>query len=136
MVSKFICVVLFVVTLATMIFSTTNMLDPQFLFLSDNPITGGIRLAIVASLLAVSFSKRVLKPPYRTILKTFSIFLAVFGFTSFFTNSMGWALYNYVMPLDSVLMLEAGIMFGLALLNSAEPVRNTQNENTLTESAA
>ena len=120
MVSKSICVVLFVVTLATMIFSTANMLDPQFLFLSDNPITGGIRLAIVVSLLAVSFSRRVLKPPFRAVLKTFSIFLVVFGLASFFTNSMGWALYNYVMPLDSILMVEAGIMFGWALLNAAE----------------
>lgn len=120
MASKFICVVLFILTLVTTIFSTANMLEPLFLFLSDNPITGGIRLAIVASLLAVSFTTRVLKPPFRVVLRTFSIFLVVFGLTSLFTNSMGWALYNYVMPLDSLLMLEAGILFGLAILNTAE----------------
>lgn len=119
MVSKAICVVLFILALATMIFSTADMLDPLFIFLSDNPITGGIRLAIVASLLAVSFTSRALKPPYRAVLKAFSIFLVVFGITTFFSNSMGWALYNYVMPLDSVLMTEAGIMFGLALLSTS-----------------
>lgn len=121
MVSKFICVALFIAVVATMILSTTNMHDPLFMFLSDNPITGGIRLAIVASLLAMSFSNRVLKPPFRVVLKAFSIFLGVFGLVTLFTNSMGWALYNYVMPLDSILMIEAGIMFGLAILSTAEP---------------
>lgn len=120
MVSRFICIVLFIVVLATMIFSTVNTNDPLFMFLSDNPITGGIRLAIVAALLAVSFSRRVLKPPFRVVIKTFSIFLVIFGLTSFFTNSLGWVLYNYVMPLDSILMIESGIMFGLAILGTSE----------------
>lgn len=138
MVSKFICVVLFMVTLVTTIFSTSAMLDPLFLFLSDNPITGGIRLAIVASLLAVSFTTRALKPPFRVVLKAFSIFLVAFGVTSLFTNSIGWALYNYVMPLDSVLMIEAGIMFGLAILNTREstPTPSIKRTNTTTSATA
>lgn len=138
MVSKFICVVLFIVTLVATIFSTSAMLDPLFLFLSDNPITGGIRLAIVASLLAVSFTSRALKPPFRVVLRTFSIFLVIFGVTSLFTNSMGWALYNYVMPLDSVLMMEAGIMFGLAILNTRETKTHptTKKTNTTTSATA
>lgn len=138
MVSKVICVVLFLVALATTMFSASTMLEPLFLFLSDNPITGGIRLAIATSLLAVSFTTRVLKPPFRAVLKTFSVFLVTFGVTSLFTNSMGWALYNYVMPLDSLLMMEAGIMFGLAILNTREnqPSISVKKQKTSTTATA
>lgn len=130
MASKFICVVLFIFALATLIFSANHMLEPLFIFLSDNPITGGIRLAIVALLLAVSFRTDLLRPHLKTVANFFGVFLVVFGVISLLSNSLGWALYNYLMPFDSLLLVELGIMFNLAALSSAGKEQKTSYQKT------
>ncbi len=128
MASRFISVILFILALATLIASTVSMFDPLFLFLSDNPITGGIRLAASASLLAVSM-RNITKPQAIAAVNGIGVALIVFGLATFFSNSMGWALYNYSMPLDSSLLLNAGIIFSLVSLKSS-PVQREKDYYT------
>lgn len=116
--NRVISIVLFVLALITFISTSTNTLDPLFLFLADNPLSGALRLAIAASLLAVTFKRPLFTSNQISTILFIGFSLIIFGATSLFSNSMGWALYNYLMPLDSLLLTEAGIIFSLTGLNA------------------
>jgi hypothetical protein len=116
--NRVISIVLFALALVTFISTSTNTLDPLFLFLADNPLSGALRLAIAASLLAVTFRCQLFTSNQISTILFLGFSLIVFGGASLFSNSMGWALYNYLMPLDSLLLVEAGIIYSLTGLNA------------------
>jgi hypothetical protein len=108
MVAKFITAVLFVLAIFIAIFSH-NSNDPLYLFISGNILINIARLIIIGTLLAICLHGYIHNSKVRQALMGFGFIMLGFGLLSMANMSIESALYNYLKPLDYILISELGV---------------------------
>jgi hypothetical protein len=122
MLVKFFSFVTLICAVAIGFANIQNSLDPLFFIVTGGWIADIIRIAL-ASLMVIwaTFALPKKARPQNTML-ILGALLVGFGVVGFFLNSFNFALYNYVKPLDCLMIAEAGIVSSLIALEANKPV--------------
>jgi hypothetical protein len=118
MLVKFVSLVTLICAIAIASVNIQNSSDPLFFIVAGGIGADLIRIVLAGGMVAAAFlplPKRI-HPEVSVLL--LGILLISFGITGFVMNSFDYVLYNYVKPLDFLMLSEAGIVTSLAALET------------------
>jgi len=117
MVTKSISLVTGLVSLDVFLQSQLSSNDPLFLFVSSGLIVNLLMVGLAAAAIYVSFRKKF-SSWYAYVLSTVLalVFICV-GFMGIFYSDYIHSLWSALLPLDYILMMQTGIVFGICSLS-------------------
>jgi hypothetical protein len=118
MVDRFVSVATLLCVVIVAIVGIKSPNYPLFLFISSNLAVGLARISLVLLMIKVSFCQRIGSMRVCKYLGWAGIGLMSLAACSLWMTSVEGALYNFLKPMDLLLIMEAGVIFSLASLNS------------------
>ena len=123
MTRKFISLAMVIVTLDVYIRSQLHPGDPLFLFISSTTAVNIGMVLLVGLVVAISFKDRFRSWIGYAGTAALAFFLASVGFAAFFSSGFSYWLSGVLLPLNSLMILEAGVILGLCALSYPHPAR-------------
>ena len=117
MVTKFISLATGIVTLDVYLQSQLYSSDPLFLFASSNLAVNVLLVGLMGLAVYFSFIKRFKSWYSFAACSAMAILTGALGLAGTFFSSVTYWLPNLIMPLDYMILLEAGVIFGLCSLS-------------------
>lgn len=114
MTNKFISVVTLFCMLVVLLIANVSPADPLFSIISPDPAISALRLSLVAVMIYVAFKTFIKNRFLRRGLTGAGLVLIVFGLVSLVNPYISGLFYHYLMPLDLLLIVEAGIVLTAA----------------------
>jgi hypothetical protein len=123
MTRKFISLAMVIVTLDVYIRSQLHPNDPLFLFISNTTAVNIGMVLLVGLVVAVSF-----KDHFRSWIgyagsAALALILTSAGIAGFFSSGFSYWLSGLILPLNSLMILEAGVILGICALSYPHPAR-------------
>ncbi len=91
--------------------------DPLFLFISTNSVLNILLILLACLVVAVSFTSRFKNWYFYAACSGLAVFLCLIGVISLFSSNIDYWLSGLLLPLDSMLVLEAGIILAVCSLS-------------------
>ena len=133
MLNKFISAIILTCSFSVMPITGKEPDNLLFLFISPNKWVGTIRLALTLIVFFISFktfSKYfVMYPKLNRSLLAFGLIMIAFGLISSLEASLGTVFYDYLKPLDLMIILETGIV-ATSLALSTVPLLQAAQKST------
>jgi hypothetical protein len=114
MLNKIISIGTLVCMLAVLAMARTEPSDPLFYLISINPGATLFKLSLVGAMLFMAFKDCIRNVFTRRGVAFYGVALIIFGVAGLVTPSLGNALYDYLKPMDLLLVIETGIVFSAA----------------------
>jgi len=94
-----------------------NPTDPLFAFVSIEQASMLFKLGLVAAMVSLTFLSLAKNAVLRASLAIVGLGLLSFGAVTLLVNPFGAALYEFLKPLDLLLVMEAGIIFTISAID-------------------
>jgi hypothetical protein len=122
MLVKFFSLVTLICAVAIGLANIQNSSDPLFFIVTGGWIADIARIGLAALMVvwATFAPPKTIRPQAPLLL--LGVLLVGFGVIGFFLNSFNYSLYNYVKPLDCLMLAEAGIVSSLVALEANKPM--------------
>jgi hypothetical protein len=122
MVVRFVSLVSLICAIAIASVNIQNSSDPLFFIVSGGALADTMRI-ILASLMVVGAYVKIPKTLHPEIfLSIIGAVLIALGLSGFIMNSFDYIFYNYVKPLDFLLLAEVGVVANLVALEAHKPM--------------
>ncbi|MBA3757998.1 hypothetical protein H0X09_04035 [Candidatus Saccharibacteria bacterium] len=144
MINKLISVVTLVGLIAVVLMARADSSDPLFYFLSLDPGATMLKITLVFGMLLMAFKNSFSSSNLRSSMAVFGLSLVTVGTAGLFMPTFGNAIYDFLKPLDFLLLVESGLVYSAAALESpiikpvyrkAEPAAPAQLTAPATSSA-
>jgi hypothetical protein len=119
---RFISLINLMCALAILSVDLTNPSDPLFFIVSGGILEEIVRFTIVFAMLYVAFVALPAGRTFKKMLLLIGWLLVIFGAAGFLFNSFDFRLYEVIKPLDFLVLIEAGLVMNLLVI---EPQKTT-----------
>jgi len=123
MTRKFISLAMVIVTLDVYIRSQLHPGDPLFLFISNSTPANIGMVLMVGLVVAVSFKEHFWSWIEYAGCAVLAVTLSLVGFAGLFSSGFSYWLSGILLPLNSLMILEAGVILGICALSYPHPDR-------------
>jgi hypothetical protein len=122
MVVRFVGLVSLICAIAIASVNIQNPSDPLFFIVSGGVVADFVRIVLSSMMVAGAFYKIPKSLHAEIFLPFLGGFLLLAGLSGFFSNSYDFLLYNYIKPLDFLLLAEVGVVTNLIALEAHKPM--------------
>jgi hypothetical protein len=119
---RFVGLVSLICAIAIASVNIQNPMDPLFFIVSGGIIADTVRIFLSGLMVAGAFYKIPKTMHPKSFLPIFGIAMIVLGITGFVMNSFDYILYDYIKPLDFMMLAEVGIVANLIALEAHKPM--------------
>jgi hypothetical protein len=123
---KFVALISLICTVAISSLNIKDSSDPLFFIVAGGIVANLIRILLAALMVTGAFFSIPKRWHIEPVLLIFGSLLVALGISGFILNSFDYALYNYVKPLDFLMVSEAGIIANLVALEAHKPMFHFQ----------
>lgn len=114
MTNKLLSITTLLCLIAVLIIGRISPTDPLFYFISIDPTVSGLRFMLVATMVFLAFKSSFKKLYSRNLVAAVGAAFMAFGFASLAVPSISSSINNFLMPLDQLLLVQAGVIYSVA----------------------
>jgi hypothetical protein len=119
---RFVSLVSLICAIAIASVNIQNPMDPLFFIVAGGFAADTIRILLSCAMVAGAFYKIPKTMHPQSFLPIFGITMIVLGGAGFLMNSFDYILYDYIKPLDFMMLAEVGIVTNLIALEAHKPM--------------
>lgn len=123
MITRFLSLATGIVTLDVYLRSQLSSNDPLFLFTSDSLAVNLAMLMLVGAVVAVSFRKQFNSWFSYALCSAAAVILITSGIAGFFLPAFTYSIWDIILPLNYMIMLESGAILGISALTYKHAAR-------------
>jgi hypothetical protein len=126
MLVKFVALISLICAVAISSLNIKDASDPLFLIVAGGIVANLVRVLLASLMVAGAFFSVPKRWHIKPVLLILGALLVALGFSGFILNSFDFALYDYIKPLDFLMVSEAGIVASLVALEAHKPMFRLQ----------
>jgi hypothetical protein len=127
MIVKLVSLVNLICVVAISSLNLKNASDPMFFIVAGGVGANLVRILLAGLMISAAFVSLPKKWRFEPGLLFLGFLLVALGISGFVLNSFDYALYNYIKPLDFLIISEAGIVASLVALEAHKPIFRFKN---------
>jgi hypothetical protein len=122
MIVRFVSLVSLICAIAIASVNVQNSSDPLFFIVAGGALADTIRILLTGLMVVGAYVKipKTFRP--EIFLSVIGVSLVAIGLCGFVMNSFDYIFYNYIRPLDFLLLAEVGIISNLVALEANKPM--------------